>query len=144
MAMPAWAVEKIEELRGLKSPTDGQRLALLLADKADRSDAETRNLQALLKAERAADRARSARAAAARLVANASEAERKARTRKMIEVGGLVELAGLADQDRGALLGLLLSAAKQASDPESLAAAKRAGDAMLSSREADRKAKKAA
>lgn len=144
MAMPAWAVEKIEELRGLKSPTDGQRLALLLADKADRSDAEMRNLQALLKAERAADRARSARAAAARLVANANEAERKARTRKMIEVGGLVELAGLADLDRGALLGLLLAAAKQAGDADALAAAKRAGDALLTSREADRKAKKTA
>ena len=144
MAMPAWAVEKIEELRGIKNPTDGQRLALLLADKADRSDAETRNLQALLKAERAADRARSARAAAARLVANASEAERKARTRKMIELGGLVELAGLADLDRGALLGLLLAAAKQAGDSDALAAAKRAGDALLTSREADRKAKKTA
>lgn len=143
MAMPAWANEKIEELRAVKSPSDAQRLAVMLADKADRSDAETRNLQALLKAERAADRARSARAAAARLVANASEAERKARTRRIIELGGLVELAGLADLDRGAVLGLLLDAAKRASDAEALATAKRAGDALLSSRESERKAKKA-
>lgn len=143
MTMPAWASEKIEELRAIKSPSDAQRLAVMLADKADRSDAETRNLQALLKAERAADRARSARAAAARLVANANEAERKARTRRIIELGGLVELAGLADLDRGAVLGLLLEAAKRASDAETLATAKRTGDALLASRESERKAKKA-
>lgn len=139
MTMPEWASAKIDELRAVKSPTDGQRLALVLADKSDRTAAETRNLQALLRAERAADRARSARAAAARLVANASEAERKARTRRLIELGGLVELAGLAESDRGVLLGLLLAAAK--SDAATVASAKRAGDEMLAAREAGRKAR---
>ncbi|HTV36696.1 MAG TPA: conjugal transfer protein TraD [Xanthobacteraceae bacterium] len=49
------------------------------------------------------------------------EAERKARTRRLIEAGGLVEKAGLLALDANALYGLLLSAKGSAEDPDTLA-----------------------
>lgn len=128
-----WDVERLEYLRGLKSPTDHQRLLLVLADKAERTGDEDRKLAALLKAERAADRAQRAKAAAAKLLNADREAERKARTRRLIELGGLVELAGLGERDKGALLGALLALAKT-SDAERWAGWKAAGDAALAQR----------
>jgi hypothetical protein len=49
------------------------------------------------------------------------EAERKARTRRLIEAGGLVEKAGLLALDANALYGLLLAAKGTADDPDTLA-----------------------
>jgi hypothetical protein len=49
------------------------------------------------------------------------EAERKARTRRLIEAGGLVEKAGLLALDANALYGLLLSAKGSVDDPDTLA-----------------------
>lgn len=125
-----WTQERIAYVRGLKSPTDHQRLLLTLADKSERTPDENRKLTALLKAERAADRAQRAKAAAAKLLNADREAERKARTRRLIELGGLVELAGLGERDKGALLGALLALAKT-SDAERWAGWKQAGDGKL-------------
>ena len=72
-------------------------------------------------------------------------AARKARTRNLIEAGGLVEIAGLLDLDKGTLLGALLDAQKRmANDPERTAAWKRDGDAVLARRESQRQIKTAA
>jgi hypothetical protein len=49
------------------------------------------------------------------------EAERKARTRRLIEAGGLVEKAGLLALDANALYGLLLAAKGSAEDPDTVA-----------------------
>ena len=49
------------------------------------------------------------------------EAERKARTRQLIQAGGLVEKAGLLALDANALYGLLLAAKTGADDPDTLA-----------------------
>lgn len=57
---------------------------------------------------------------------------RKAETRKKIECGGLVKIAGLFDTDRGAVLGVLLWAAKKfRDDPSSLESFKKRGDEKL-------------
>jgi len=68
---------------------------------------------------------------------------RKARNRVLFQVGGLVELAGLLDCDKGALLGGLLTVAQTLEHgPESsrFQEWKQSGDALLAKREAERKA----
>lgn len=47
--------------------------------------------------------------------------ERKARTRRLIEAGGLVDKAGLLDFDANTLLGALLSVQAETSKPQALA-----------------------
>ena len=53
--------------------------------------------------------------------------ERKARTRRMIEAGGLIEKAGLLDLDSNALYGALLSLASHAKDAAHVAEWAKAG-----------------
>lgn len=67
---------------------------------------------------------------------------RKARNRALFQVGELVELAGLLDCDKGALLGGLLTVAKTLElGPESsrFQEWKQSGDALLAEREKTRK-----
>jgi len=69
------------------------------------------------------------------------EAARKARTRKLIELGGLVEIVGLGDVDKGALVGGLLKIAKDLEGREKsimFGVHKRSGDAFLAAREAEK------
>lgn len=68
-----------------------------------------------------------------------SEKERKARTRKLIQIGGLAELAGLADAEPGFLLGYLMEAAKVSPDSAEWRRLKAKGDSVLNEREAARK-----
>ena len=49
------------------------------------------------------------RAALVREKGRLSEKERKTRTRKLIEMGGLAEIAGLLESDPGFILGALLN-----------------------------------
>lgn len=104
-------------LRGLKAPSDQQRLLLMLADKPDRTADDAR----IINAEKAA--------------------ERKARDHELYQSAGLLILAGLVDtttgkptRDRGELLGALVSLAEAQVDDEKRAAWKRKGDALLAER----------
>jgi hypothetical protein len=133
-----WLPARMAYLRGLKSPSEMQRLFLLLADKPNRTPVEEKNLNAVIRAEKAAEFAARARQEAANLV-NAekkaqAEVERKARTKRLIELGALFDLAGIGGQDRGALLGALLGMAK-IEDADRWGQWKRAGDALLAERE---------
>ncbi len=139
-----WLAARLAYLRGLKSPTEMQRLLLLLADKPDRTSEEERKFNAVVRAEKAADFAAKARSEAANLI-NAekraqAEAERKARAKRLIELGALFDLAGLDGQDRGALLGALLGVAKTLGDAPRWEQWKSSGDALLAEREAKNKA----
>ncbi|SER62199.1 Conjugal transfer protein TraD [Azotobacter beijerinckii] len=136
-----WLTSRIAYLRGLKSPNDQQRLLLLLAEKPERTSDDNRKLSALLKAEKAAERAQKARANAARIVNAEKAAERKARDRELYQSAGLLILAGLVDSgtgsptlDRGELLGALLGLSKVATDDPRRADWKRAGDTLLAER----------
>ncbi|GAB3369698.1 conjugal transfer protein TraD [Azotobacter armeniacus] len=136
-----WLTSRIAYLRGLKSPSDQQRLLLLLADKPERASDDNRKLSALVKAEKAAERAQKARANAARIVNAEKAAERKARDRELYQSAGLLILAGLVDTgtgsptlDRGELLGALLGLSKVATDDPRRADWKRAGDTLLAER----------
>ncbi len=96
-----WLSEKLAYIRGLKAPSDQQRLLLLLAEKPDRSPADERKLAALVRAEKAADRAQKARATAARIVNAEKAAERKARNHALYQSAGLMIIAGLVDTKTG-------------------------------------------
>ena len=68
------------------------------------------------------------------------EQERKARTRRLIEYGGLVEIAALTELDKGTVLGLLLEGAQRLQDDASLGKQwKKAGDGQLTQRAAERR-----
>ncbi|MGC9164067.1 MAG: conjugal transfer protein TraD, partial [Thiomonas sp.] len=136
-----WLAVRLAYLRGLKAPSDQQRLLLVLADKPDRTADDERKLAALVRAERAAERAQKARAAAARIITAEKAAERKARDHALYESAGLMILAGLVDtktgkptRDRGELLGALASLAEAHVDDAKKAAWKAKGEALMAER----------
>ncbi|MGC9237854.1 MAG: hypothetical protein ACP5GF_13355, partial [Thiomonas sp.] len=107
-----WLAARLAYLRGLKAPSDQQRLLIVLADKPERTADDERKLAALVRAERAAERAQKARADAARIINAERVAQRKARDHALYQSAGLMILAGLVDTgtgmpvcDRGVLLG---------------------------------------
>ena len=136
--MREWLEDRVAYIRGLKSPNDHQRLLLLLNDKKDATDDDRRKLVALIRAEKAAEKAQRAKASVAKIVNAEKEAERKRRNHDLYESGGLLILAGLVDTktgkptlDRGELLGALLGLAKVPADDTRRDDWKRAGDALL-------------
>lgn len=138
----SWLTDRLAYLSGLKSPNDQQRLLLLLTEKAEQSKDDIRKIAALVRAEKAAERAQKARADASRIVNAEKITERKARDHELYQVAGLLSLAGLVDKhsgkpmpDRGELLGALLGLAKVPADDPRRAEWKRAGDALLAERE---------
>lgn len=140
--MREWLEDRVAYIRGLKSPNDHQRLLLLLNDKKDATDDDRRKLVALIRAEKAAEKAQRAKASVAKIVNAEKEAERKRRNHDLYESGGLLILAGLVDTktgkptlDRGELLGALLGLAKVPADDVRRSDWKRAGDALLAERE---------
>lgn len=140
--MREWLEDRVAYIRGLKSPNDHQRLLLLLNDKKDATDDDRRKLVALIRAEKAAEKAQRAKASVAKIVNAEKEAERKRRNHDLYESGGLLILAGLVDTktgkptlDRGELLGALLGLAKVPSDDARRSDWTRAGDALLAERE---------
>ena len=79
-----------------------------------------------------------------RLIVEENRKKRKAREREIFAYGGLCEIAGLVGTDEGAVLGVLLWAAKKFQEgPEALNGFKTRGDVVLAEREVARKAKTA-
>jgi len=79
-----------------------------------------------------------------RLIVEENRKKRKAREREIFAYGGLCEIAGLVGTDKGAVLGVLLWAAKKFQEgPEALTSFKTRGDTVLAEREAARKTKTA-
>ena len=64
---------------------------------------------------------------------------RKAQNQDKYAYGGLCEIAGLLDTDKGAVLGVLLWASEALKDADKLASFKKRGDSILAQREAARK-----
>ena len=133
-----WLTDRLAYLRGLKTTTEMQKLLMLLADKPDRTAEEDKKLNAVIRAERAAVFAAKARTDAANLINKEDReqkaAEKKARDHRLIQLGALFDLAGIGDQDRGALLGALLGMAN-VKESERWANWKRQGDALLAEKE---------
>ena len=136
--MREWLEDRVAYIRGLKSPNDHQRLLLLLNEKKGATDDDRRKLVALVKAEKAAEKAQRAKASVAKIVNAEKLAERKRRDHELYQSAGLFILAGLVDTktgkpnlDRGELLGALLGLAKVPADDPRRDDWKRAGDALL-------------
>lgn len=113
-----WLVKRLAYLSGLKSPNDQQRMLMILAAKTDRSSTDDRKLSALIKAEKAKERAQKTEIAAKKIVNAEKIAERKARDHELYKSAGLLILAGLVDtktgmpvHDKGELLGAILDLA---------------------------------
>ncbi|RQT08540.1 hypothetical protein DF044_25745 [Burkholderia contaminans] len=70
-----WIENRVAYIRGLKKPTDRQRMLLLLTEKRFRSADDQRKLDTLITAEKAEERAQKARAKAARVVTAVKQAE---------------------------------------------------------------------
>ena len=139
--MREWLEDRVAYIRGLKSPNDHQLLLLLLNDKKDATDDDRRKLVALIRAEKAAEKAQRAKASVAKIVNAEKQAERKNRDHQLYQSAGLLILAGLVDTktgnptlDRGELLGALLGLAKVPADDVRRSDWKRAGDALIAER----------
>ena len=136
-----WLEDRVAYIRGLKSPNDHQRLLLLLNDKKGATDDDRRKLVALIKAEKAAEKAQRTKASVAKIVNAEKQAERKRRDHELYQSAGLLILAGLVDTktgkptlNSGELLGALLGLAKVPADDTRRGDWKRAGDALLASK----------
>lgn len=112
-----WLFDKVQHIKGLKSPTDAQSLLVLLAEKSERTEQDEKKLRLLINAEKASERAQRARVQASKVMADEKLKARKARNHRLIKQGVLMDLAGLQSRTHEELLGLLLLVA-EASGPE--------------------------
>lgn len=113
-----WLAEKLDHIRGLKQPTEAQRLLALLAEKPDRTKDDDAKLAAIIRAEKSVERAARAKSEVNNLLAAEAKKIRAARTHQLCRSAGLMGLAGLIDhktghplRDPAELLGALLELA---------------------------------
>jgi Conjugal transfer protein TraD len=137
-----WLKDRVAYLKGLKSRNEQQELLVLLAEKTNRTAQDDKKFNAIIRAEKASQRATKARQDAARLINDenraVAKAERAARTHELCNSAGLLILAGLVDTktgkpaiDKGELLGALLGLAKVPAEDPRRKEWKRAGDAII-------------
>jgi hypothetical protein len=129
-----WINERLVLLRSLKTLNDHQRLLLMLADKWPRTTHDERKLAALVKAEKAAERAEKARNSASCIIDQEKLTERKTRNHRAILKGALIDWTVLEGKDRGELLGALLEFAENGT-PDDRSRWKHQGDALISRRQ---------
>lgn len=111
-----WLQQKITYIAALKKPSDTQALLLELAKLEQRTPEQDKIFNSLIKAEKAQDRANQQKIAVKKLLGAEKEAERKARTKRLIELGALFEIAGLNQRNPAELLGILLKTSEIAPD----------------------------
>lgn len=129
-----WLQGRIQYIKTLPQPTDIQKLLLILAENPGRTTEENKQFDALIRSEKAEERAETARIAARAIVTNKQDAEKKARNHRLIERGSLSDLAGLQDMDPAEFLGALLGLSKVPADDPRRLEWKRAGNALLTER----------
>jgi cytochrome P450 len=124
-----WLNNRVLTLKALKSRTEQQNILIELLDKQNRTPQDDKKFNALVRAEKAAERANKAKQAASNLIQAEKhaekKAERKARDHELFNAAGLLILAGLVDTktgkptiDKNELLGALAGLAKvPESDP---------------------------
>lgn len=119
MSNEEWLKQRIAYIRELNKPTVQQELLLLLNDKTDRSADDKKKLSALIKAERADERAQAAKTEVRRIMDAEKRAARKARDHELYNSAGLLIVAGLVDSktgkpkiDKAELVGALAGLAK--------------------------------
>ena len=80
-----WLSDRLLHIKNLKSPSEQQRLLLLLSEKHPRVNDEERKLGFLIKAEWAEAKAQKARSDVARIVNAERASARKARDRELYQ-----------------------------------------------------------
>ena len=133
-----WLAARIVFIRALKSPTASQSLLLQLADRPARDRAQQRDFETLAKLEKINERAEKAKAKAYKVVAAKRDEARRERNHRLIVQGALIDLAGLADIDRGVLMGGLIDLAEKFAGADGVKVqfiCKARGDAVLAQRE---------
>jgi len=140
-----WLIERIEHIRNKKSPSDQQRLLVLLCEKDDKTPKEEQDFKALVRAEKAvarlekaAEKVASSKTKVSKILKAERSAKEKARTHELIKSAGLLIMAGLVDSatgeplwDRGELLGALTSMADAQIDETKKRLWKLKGDNIL-------------
>ena len=96
-------------LKALSRPDDYQKLLIELYEKSDRTAIEDKKLSALIRAEKASIRANKAKKEMQNLLNLEKSSERKARTKRLIELGALFDITNLGHHDPATLVGLLSS-----------------------------------
>jgi len=132
-----WISSHLLFLKGLKSPSEAQQLLILLAGKKDKTPKEQKTFDALVKSEKAAEKAKAARSAVSSMLTSAKKEEaaaaRKSRTHELIKLGLLFDYAGLMHLSRAEILGLLIAGARTA--PNQIKEWSASGAAMLAVKE---------
>lgn len=139
-----WLTSRVRYIKGLKTPTDSQRLLVQLYETQPRSSKQDRELAALARLERINEKADVARQSAQRILQDKRQRDRKEREHRLIQIGALVEIAGFDTIDRGMLLGGFLHLAEtlRGADREATQQTfKLRGDTLLKQREEARQAK---
>lgn len=132
----SWEEKRVQYVDGLKKPSEAQQLLALLFKKTGRTEAESKKLAALIKAEKANERALNANATIAKMMNGEKEEARRARTHRLVQQGILFDLAGLDTRSRGEMMGALIAAVASAkANPEHWASWKAKGDAMLAEKD---------
>jgi len=101
----------LQFLKALSRPTDYQKLLIELIEKTERSPIEEKKLYALIRTEKANIRANKAKKDMQHLlnVENKKQQaqQRKDRTKRLIELGALFDIAKLGHHDPATLVGML-------------------------------------
>jgi len=137
-----WLNNRVLYLKGLKSRTEQQNILIELFDKQNRTPQDDKKFNALVRAEKALERAIKAKQAASHLIQAEKhaekKAERKARDRELFNAAGLLILAGLVDTktgkptiDKSELLGALIGLANVPADHEKRIEWKKVGVARI-------------
>ena len=103
-----WLIERIDHIRNKKSPSDQQRLLILLCEKEDKTPKEERDFKALVRAEKAvarlekaAEKVASSKTKVSKILKAERSAKEKARTHELIKSASLLIMAGLVDSKTG-------------------------------------------
>jgi len=103
-----WLIERIEHIRNKKSPSDQQRLLVLLCEKEDKTPKEEQDFKALVRAEKAvarlekaAEKVASSKIKVSKILKAERSAKEKARTHELIKSASLLIMAGLVDSKTG-------------------------------------------
>ncbi|OAJ56755.1 hypothetical protein A6V36_33210 [Paraburkholderia ginsengiterrae] len=139
MANAEWLTEHVQYIKGLKSPTATQSLLVELAAIPNPTAQESRQLDKLVRLEKINQKADVMKAEAARMLSARREDQRKAHTRELIDLGGVVSTVDFP-VDRGTLTGALLWALDQfRADGDLQRTLKKRGDAFIAERESEKK-----
>ncbi len=136
-----WLEKRVAYIKGLKTPIEQQRLLVELVEKQERTPNDDHLLAALIKAEKAAARLLTARAAANKVLNAEADAARRVRSHELFRAAGLLILAGLVDSktgkpvwDRMELLGALIELAECPHAEDERRGWRVRGDALMASR----------